>query len=274
MEMRKIVDSNFLRSSRLADYLGRSKTHFAVLTDYAAMEAYKGNTLSSIHRSMEILSAYPSQVIILKNTLLVCGLRPRTSHLQRRMIDSEQTAGFDQYCRHLKEAANGNKMIQDQLLAMGREADEHMERMLHDAEKMGEAPGSVAKTFKDEELKILRKKLPFTKTMLEKIFKEAMMIAAILFRDHPRVTKWPNAQQLVSTYIFRFSLGALFVALKKIQTGAEAKLKPERFRNDLVDLSFATYGTFFDGLLTEDKNLKELYVTMTTVLSLGFDVRT
>jgi hypothetical protein len=272
MEMRKIVDSNFLQSSRLADYLGRSKTHFAVLTDYAAMEAYKGNTLSSIHRSMEILSAYPSQVIILKNTLLVCGLRPRTSHLQRRMIDREQTAGFDQYCSHLKEAANGNKMIQDQLLAMGREADEHMERMLRDAEKMGETLGSVAKTFTDEELKILRKRLPYPKTMLEKISNQAMVIAAILFRDHPRLARLPNAQQLPSTYIFRFSLGAVFLALKKIETGADATLSPAKFRNDLVDLSFATYWTFFDGILTEDKNLKELYVTMTIVLRLAFSV--
>jgi hypothetical protein len=272
MQLRKIVDSNYLQSPQLEEYLARSANHHAVLTDYAAMEAYKGDTLASIYRSMELLAKYPSQVIVLKNTLLVCGLKGRSSNLQRRMIDADQTAGFTQYCRHLKSAANGDKAVQDQLLDMGREADEQMQRMLHDADKIAEALQGIGNLFSVAELKILRRKERYPSDMLDKIMKNAMILAAIFFRDHPRVSKVPNAQQLASTYIFRFSLCAMMLALKKLETGAENNLNPKILRNDMVDLSFATYGTFFDGLLTADRNLKELFLTAKVVLNLGFGV--
>ena len=73
--MRKVVDSNMLQSEVLQSFLHGSKENFAVLTDYVAMEAYKGNTLQSIYRSMEILATRPRQVIVLKGTQSICGLR-------------------------------------------------------------------------------------------------------------------------------------------------------------------------------------------------------
>ena len=57
--MRMVVDSNFLQDSELHKYLSKSKSNFVVLTDYAAMEAYKGNTLVSIYKSMAILTEFP-----------------------------------------------------------------------------------------------------------------------------------------------------------------------------------------------------------------------
>jgi hypothetical protein len=47
--MQKIVDSNFLQSDALRAYLSASTDNYAVLTDFAAMEAYKGDTLAWIY---------------------------------------------------------------------------------------------------------------------------------------------------------------------------------------------------------------------------------
>lgn len=63
-----------MQSDGLRAYLSESVENQAVLTDYAAMEAYKGDTLLSIFASMEILAAYSGQVIVLKGTQAVCGL--------------------------------------------------------------------------------------------------------------------------------------------------------------------------------------------------------
>jgi hypothetical protein len=65
---RKVVDSNFLRSTALIAYLSESTGNFVVLTDYVAMEAYKGG-ISSLYESMHILTRYPERVIVLKGTL-------------------------------------------------------------------------------------------------------------------------------------------------------------------------------------------------------------
>jgi histidinol-phosphate/aromatic aminotransferase/cobyric acid decarboxylase-like protein len=69
-----VVDSNFMQREELRSYLAASTENYAVLTDYAAMEAYKDDILALIFHSMEIVADYPKQVIILKATSIVCGL--------------------------------------------------------------------------------------------------------------------------------------------------------------------------------------------------------
>ena len=44
---RKVVDSNCLQSEALRTYLSTSAANYVVLTDYAAMEAYKVDTTTS-----------------------------------------------------------------------------------------------------------------------------------------------------------------------------------------------------------------------------------
>jgi hypothetical protein len=75
--MRKVVDSNFMQREELRSYLAASTNNYAVLTEDAALEAYKGNTLASIFPSTEIVAGYPKQVIVLKATPIVCGLTGR-----------------------------------------------------------------------------------------------------------------------------------------------------------------------------------------------------
>jgi len=53
--MKMVVDNNYLQCQALRDYLSASTENYAVLTDYAAMETFKGNT-QVIYRSMEILA--------------------------------------------------------------------------------------------------------------------------------------------------------------------------------------------------------------------------
>jgi len=69
--MRKVIDSNFMQKEKLRSYLAASTENYAVLTDYAATEAYKGDTLASIFHSMEIVADYPKQAIVLKAKSIV-----------------------------------------------------------------------------------------------------------------------------------------------------------------------------------------------------------
>ena len=137
--MRKVIDSNYLQSPALRDYLSASNDNFAVLTDYAAMEAYKGDTLKSIYPSMAIVSEFPRQVLILKPTSKIVGLSGREKGLQRRLIDKHQTSGFPKFCADLLAARSGNKALEKSLVRMGKEASEHLEKVMSDAAKLPEA---------------------------------------------------------------------------------------------------------------------------------------
>jgi hypothetical protein len=257
--MRKVVDSNFLQSDGLRRYLAKSNQNYAVLTDYAAMEAYKGDTLRSIYRSMEILSRYPRQVIVLKGTQAVCGLRGRRAGLQRRLIDERQTQGFGEFCRDLRAAQNGDPSFRKQILAHGRAATAHMDEIISDAAGLPEAIDEVAKNYTGAELRILRNGSPLTEEILDKLIHGILLLAADLMKKHPQVTNFPKATELPNTYIFRDALCAYLLTLRWIEVGGARNVKPEKMLNDIVDISFAAYATYFDGLLTADKKLSHLY---------------
>ncbi len=127
---RKVVDTNQLRDPALRDYLARSSSNFAVLTDYTMMEAYKGKTFANFFSSMEILVEFPDQVIALKNTGRVCGLSGRQAGLQRRLIDADSTREFPTFCEDVKAAQMGDLARQAVILEHGQAANEHIDQTL------------------------------------------------------------------------------------------------------------------------------------------------
>lgn len=256
---RKVVDANFLQDDNLRDYLEERDSNHVVLTDYAAMEAYKGDTLLGIFKSMEILSAYPKQVIVLKGTKQVCGLKASSRGLAKRLIDHSQTSTFARYCVDLKKAKNGDAKIQATLLEYGKEANHHMDLVLNDARNLANSIQGIADTFTKEELAVLRKRKSFTKASLEKLQKSILLIAGFMFRDHPNVTVWPDATSLPNTFIFRYSLCTYLLATWWISEGGAEGAAAARLRNDLVDMSYVAYSTYFDGFLSKDKKANEIY---------------
>ena len=104
--MRKIIDSNQITSEALERFLSASPANQAVLTDYAAMEAYQ-SAGEGVFRSFGVLGKYPKQVLILKNTQTVCGLSGRGRGLQKRLIDSIQSREFPIYTANLRKAERG-----------------------------------------------------------------------------------------------------------------------------------------------------------------------
>jgi hypothetical protein len=49
------------------------------------------------------------------------------------------------------------------------------------------------------------------------------------------------------------------LALTVISQGGLQKKTPSRVRNDLVDMSFVACATYFDGILSDEKKVNEIY---------------
>ena len=230
------------------------------------MEAYKGNTLVSIFRSMEILADFPKQVIVLKTTGVVCGLNGRQSGLQRRMIDPEQTRGFQEYCHRLHTAKLGDVSLREQLLEHGREADAQMGRMLTDAKIMPEAVEGITRNFTAAELRIIRTGMLFPSGLVRKILESVVVIERSLYFRHPRPAISHGINEVPNTFLFRTALCVFIWALDWISVGGPKNVATERIRNDLVDVNFATYATYFDGLLSMDQKALRIYQRAAFVL--------
>jgi hypothetical protein len=257
--MRTVVDSNFLQSEGLRAYLAKSPSNMVVLTDYAAMEAYKADTLDLLLRSMAILAEFPRQVIVLKGTKVVSGLSGRAAGLQRRLIDQHQTRGFAEYCRHLAAARRGNAALQAQLMEYTREARLQMRRILSDVQDFAGALDAITSLFSNNEIQIFRKGERYTRAMVEKMIQHILMIARVLFDRHPAVTRLPPTHELTNTFLFRIALCMYLLGKRWTSVGGAHQAKPERLRNDLVDVNFVVYATYFDGFLTADRKASDIY---------------
>ncbi|MEW6068249.1 MAG: hypothetical protein AB1610_08165 [Nitrospirota bacterium] len=106
--MRKVVDVNYLRDPRLRGYFKEDKSNFIIFTDFACMECYKGRSLTNIKNSLEIVSDYPEQVLVLKNTGAVIKEDLSKSQQNDIFIDQDQTAGFHDFCIGVKQASGGD----------------------------------------------------------------------------------------------------------------------------------------------------------------------
>jgi hypothetical protein len=257
--MRKIVDRNFLQSPELRAYLAASRKNRAVLADYAAMEAFKGDALANISSATEILREFPKQVVILKSTSIVSQLKGRRCGFTRRMIDKKQTKGFLDWCVTLGQAIAGDQNLQRQLLEAGRDADAHLNRMRNDQESFAENLEEASKRYTDAELKALRTHKPISLDMFDKIFQNVLAMTALLFAANPNTKELPSARELPYTFTFRYALTRYLIALRWIAVGGAKNVKPEKIRNDIVDATLAAYATYFQGLLSRDEKANEIY---------------
>lgn len=265
---RKIVDSNAMQSDALRLFLSSSPNNFAVLNDYAAMEAYKGDTLKSIFRSMEIVCEFPRQVIVLKTTGKICSLVGRGRGLQRRMIEAKQTRDFPAFCHRLRAAENGNPLLLSQLLESGRAATSQMDRILASAPILPAAIKELREIFSDKELRAIRLDQPFPATLIEKVMKFIVELTYSAMKTHPSPPpRIRTIDELQNTFLFRHSVATLVWSLDWIARGGADNVRPDRLRNDVIDVIFATYATFFDGLLSSDERAQRVYRGTSAIFS-------
>lgn len=254
--MKKIVDVNYLRDPRLKEYFAEDKSNFIIFTDFACMECYKGRSLTNIKNSLEIVSDFSEQVLVLKNTGAVIKEDLTRSQQNDIFIDQDQSAGFHDFCIGVKGASAGDTYFAKQLL-------EKSELASIDIEKKKEYAGLVLKGIEqfnkqmDQNfVKVLRSGKPWTSAEYEHIWREVIELCKLMFKKHNEL---PNKYTFARHYIFRYSLACYLLALKWLSEGGWHSYSQEDMRNDLIDMSYVAYATYFDGVLSKDKKINELY---------------
>ncbi|WP_032699238.1 hypothetical protein [Pseudomonas syringae] len=255
--MRKIIDSNQLRSESLRRYLAASKQNFAVLPDYVAMEAYGGDALVTILSSMEIVCQYPRQVIVLKGTKEIAALSGRTAGLQSRMIDDRQTRSFGTFARRLAMASRGDVGIQNQILDNGNAASQHLENMLATAAEVASVISPMMTGFSKEHRAEIRNWRITSQSLVSIIVKSVIEIAAEVYRLLAHSVTPPSARDLPNTLVFRAVLCSYLMVIERGAIGGGAPIR--KVRNDMVDMYIAAYATFFDGILSNDNKLTRIH---------------
>ena len=256
--MKKVIDANFFQDPALADYLRSDRRNLVVFPDYACMEAYKGNAIKNISKSIEIVSGFPDQVIVLKGTRDIVKLSLSPDGFQK-FEDPIQTGEFRKFCLGVRRAAHGNHALARQILRNGKLASEHFDKLQKDAQVIAEGIKELTKSFKPDHLRALRKRENLETEAIDRIIRDILLIAGFLFRDHPDVDEIPQASQLPNSYILRYAVSSYLLALQWISHGGPGDVKRNKLRNDFVDMNYVAYATFYDGLLTRDAKMMGIY---------------
>jgi hypothetical protein len=123
------------------------------------------------------------------------------------------------------------------------------------------------KGFSHTQLKNLRGRDSISEDIIQRIGTNICLISGLIISCHPDGQKTPNFNELRSTFLFRFSLAINCLVIWWIVNGGIGSVGYEKLRNDVVDMTYIAYATYFDGILTCDQKLLKIY--QDTIFFLG-----
>jgi hypothetical protein len=261
--MHLVIDSNQLQTDTLRSFLRQSKQNRAVLTDFMGIEGYNGDQ-QGYFRWMDVLSDFPDQVVVLKGSAHAMAQSGRPSGLVRRLIDVEATTKFPEHLAAVRAAKAGSPHEVRQVDELRKYAGEHLANMERDAAGMRPAMDVLGAMYSKEERSIIRARSPYTDEMVKKLTENLFGIAVSLVGPTSRHRSFDN--DIKNTFAFRVALAMYVLVLHRTAASTVKDMSPSRLRNDLVDMTFVAYGTFFDGVMTADSRLLNMYEESSALL--------
>lgn len=256
--IRKVIDSNFLRRPELEAYLARSSSNMAVLTEFVLLEAQKKDAILTLERSMDILSRYTRQVIILRPSVELTGFHGRGAGLQKRLIDGRRSVAFSSLCRDIRDAAIGAEEARTRIEASAHVASAHYRSLADAAPTISALFQANLARFSSAEIRILRagdaRPPDVQRKFIELLFESA---GDVVTGAGIRPRKWIDGEA-INLPVVRYCLCMALLFIRWIEKGRQTDMSNERVANDVIDANIAAYSTYFDGILTSDMQLGRL----------------
>lgn len=263
--MRVIIDTNRLQADELRAFLAMSPAHRAVLTDYTAVESFKGDALINIQNNMAVLRDFPGQTIVLAATGRNVCTNPALAAMGDRMIDKEQTRALPDFFRTIDRASAGNQSIQAQLRLRGTWANQRLDTMTGQQPDFRGIIEEIAGNFSEADLRLIRAEKAWPRSVQQVILTMVVELADAAFDTAPAEARRPRVHDRWNHFIYRQSLCHIIHLVLLMRKGTRDR-KPETVRNDLIDQILATYATYFNGLMSDDFQIHNVHWLTTKIL--------
>ncbi|MCP2156387.1 UNVERIFIED_ORG: hypothetical protein J2S29_002773 [Rhizobium sp. SLBN-170] len=265
---RLVIDSNMLQAENLRYFLDTSSANFAVLPDFAWFEIYKQRSVEAIASAVSVIGDFPEQVIVLKSGREIAEIDSRTPMMLSLMQYGDAAGSIREMVDILNGPGRNEPAILDQLDRLWDGAGNSLPGMLEGAQDIMTSLAEMSEQmFKPQDLRIIRQNSQFIPEMFSSIFGAANQISEAL-SDGGQYRSAPSGfgEHKTQTYLYRYSLALVIYLLWWIRNGNQAQKRHDRTRNDLIDLSFAVYGTYYEGLMTSDKKAGWMYENLRLAL--------
>lgn len=268
-DVKKVVDCSGMESAELAQMLAASPSNFAVLSDFCAMEAFSRGTKAQA--LFQILARHPGQTLVLKTTAEISRLRPRAKGLLNRLIDNQETNDFVNYATAV---ANGNDQIIAHLAEKRNRAKVFLGDLVPAAEALQRHMLEMFKTYTDSDLHALRSEKRVTERFARRIETDVAQETRLLLNNIFGAGRLPRVPDVKYSFPFRFAVCHFALATHWASTGGLHSLPAKNFRNDINDCNCAAHATFFDGLITRDDRLTDVFNLSVKLLRAVFGMHT
>ncbi len=253
-----VVDTNQLARDELLWFLKLSPDNRAILPDYVAMERFKPDDLNHLYAAFSPLKPFAHQVMILKSTGEVSRLNPDVDALPADLIDADQTEAFPDFLDQLERAAAGDDRVVRQLRDRAGWAQAQMSVVLEGASNFPIDLAEFEQFFTKRDIAYIRSGKILTNEMNAKFDLAVGNIAQALFENAPTRLTPPDPATWPQHFILRNALCHGVYMLAFVRRGIGAR-RPEKARNDVIDVLLATYGTYFNGVMSEDALTNEVH---------------
>lgn len=247
-----LVDSNFLRSSDLRDFLKASSENAIVIDHLVLFEIFKRNPLLTSRESLAIAAEFVEQLYVIKPTHRWLNEVITSDCDLDRLIDLVATDDLRDLCQGLFDDPPPDS-VTSRMAARHAEAVNYVDRL---SEEMGEYEVALlarAQQFSAGQLAEIRTGNVISDETREKINALLYEITGhfILSYQDPNRTEPLNTATAKNMFAFRYALCVVLFYLEWVQLGRSSKKLTKRL-NDIIDLQIAAVSTFFSGVASND----------------------
>jgi hypothetical protein len=259
MIQRFVIDSNMLQTERLRTYLSASPDNSAVLPDFVWIEMYKPQSFAGLVSAFSVIRDFPDQIALLKSGSALAVIDPRRPNLGDWMLDDTVGDDLRRTIEALALAEQGHEEALGLLASRWSSATGQMEDMLEGAGDIAASLPEIAAIFTAAETRRCRTDEYYTPDMFEKIYGAADQIYVTLLGGYAVGRGHLTTTHRYDAYLYRYALAIMIYVLWWIRGGSRPPQRLDRVRNDLIDLGFATSGTYFTGLMTDDAKARWMH---------------
>lgn len=263
---RLVIDANVAGSAQLNTWLAKSQTNIALITSAFAIEAYRRRKIEGIQRSYGVLARYPRQLRVVRTQDALCRLNVRSKGLAARMLDESGTKDLLHLCRGLNVLQQS--AIESGLAPLIRQADEQIEKLERDSHGLGPEIADYFNRLSTNDLLALRRGDPYTPGLIRNLFEQVMHTTTSIARTIPGCYVPKDRFELIRSFPCRLVLCGALALRKRARKGDIAVANPSHLKNDLIDAQYIAVALYFDGLLTNDNGMREIYLEAKGIVAL------
>ncbi len=72
-----------------------------------------------------------------------------------------------------------------------------------------------------------------------------------------------------NNYMFRWAAAGYLLSIRWLAEGGYESLPVRKMQNDIIDMAYVAYATYFDSLLSHDNKMKEIYLQTMAFVPFG-----